>query len=414
MIKGSSKRQRCSPLFLILAVSLSLLSTACKSAPEAEGEFPGMPVQLETLSAERVEESSVFVGSLEAARIIEVLPEASGQIEQMLVEAGQTVSAGQTLMVLKPDQARPKYETALVAVEVAIGQRDAALEQIEIAKSERDSAQASVDLASSGIARLKMLVDQGAVAEFKLDEGIQKQKLAQNQLIVAEKQIGTAKLGVQQAETAIRQAQAQAETALVELESKDVVSPISGVVDNLPVKRGDYVSAGQNPVAKVAQTDTLFLNLQVPANRSDQLQSGLSIELIDPTSDALLTAGSVDFVSPTVNNESQTILAKARFLNVDGKLRDGQNVQARLIWETQPGLLIPTTSITRVGGQEFVYLVNDDPYPDGKEFVNLVPVELGEIQGNSYQVKGGLESGDRIAVSNILKLRDGVPILPES
>ena len=61
-----------------------------------------------------------------------------------------------------------------------------------------------------------------------------------------------------------------------------------------------------------------------------------------------------------------------------------------------------------------MFLVDDEPNENEQEVVRLSPVELGAIQGNSYQVMAGLEAGDRIAVSNILKLRDGVPIQPES
>ena len=167
-------------------------------------------------------------------------------------------------------------------------------------------------------------------------------------------------------------------------------------------------------MAKVAQMEAVFLNIEVPSNRSMQLRTGLTVELIDPTSKEQLATGSLTFVSPTVNTEGQTILTKARFRNPDGNLRDGQNVQARIIWETQPGLLIPTTAISQVGGKSFVFLVDDEPNENEQEVVRLSPVELGAIQGNSYQVMAGLEAGDRIAVSNILKLRDGVPIQPES
>ena len=58
--------------------------------------------------------------------------------------------------------------------------------------------------------------------------------------------------------------------------------------------------------------------------------------------------------------------------------------------------------------------VNNEANKNGQEVVNLTPVELGDLQDNSYQVISGLETGDRIAVSNILKLRDGAPVKPES
>ena len=107
-------------------------------------------------------------------------------------------------------------------------------------------------------------------------------------------------------------------------------------------------------------------------------------------------------------------MTKAQFRNPNGRLRNGQYVEARIVWETQPGLLVPTTALTRVGGKEFVYVLDDQPNEDGQTVVRLTPVELGDIQGDSYQVVSGVEAGDRIAVSNILKLRDGVAVEPNS
>jgi RND family efflux transporter MFP subunit len=184
-------------------------------------------------------------------------------------------------------------------------------------------------------------------------------------------------------------------------------------LDTLPVKLGDYVSTGQ-AIAKVTQLDALSLNIQVPSNRASELRTGLTVELLDPNSKEQLATGNLTFVSPTVDTQAQTILTKAQFRNPNGRLRNGQYVEARIVWETQPGLLVPTTALTRVGGKEFVYVLDDQPNEDGQTVVRLTPVELGDIQGDSYQVVSGVEAGDRIAVSNILKLRDGVAVEPNS
>lgn len=403
-----------SPLIVGTAISLSLLSTACRSSPDANAAFPGLPTQVETLRSDTIEESSTFVGTLEAVQIVEIFPESQGRIDQILVEAGQEVKAGQVIMVLRPDQTGPQYEASLAGVDVARTNRDTAVKQLEIAKAQRDTARAEFELYKTYIPRLQRLFEEGAIEQLRLDEGLQQQEVSRTQLFAAEEQVATAELAVTQAEATIRQNQFQAQAALVDVQDKAVVAPIAGIVGNLPVKLGDYVNSGQTIVAKVSQTESLFLNLNVPANSSSDIRTGLAVELTDPTGETLLTTGSLTFVSPTVEAEGQTILAKARFRNVEGKLRDGQNVQARIIWETQPGVLIPTTAISRVGGKDFVFLVDETPNEAGQEVVRLSPVELGDIQGDSYQVLEGLEVGDRVAVTNIIKLQDGVPIIPES
>ena len=398
-----------SPLFLGTAISLSLLSASCRSTPEAEASVPAVPVKLATLQSDTVKDSSKFVGNLEAVQIVEVRPEIQGRIEQILVEPGQEVGAGQSVMVLKPDQTVPDYEGSLAGVEVAIGSRDNAVKGLDIAKAQLDTARAQLEYDSVNVTRAQQLVEAGALGQIRLDEAVTLQEASQNAVITAEEQVAAAQVQIQQADASIRQAQAQADASFVSVEFKEVVTPIAGVVDDLPVKLGDYVSTGQ-PVAKVTQLDALILNLQVPSNRSAELRTGLTVELLDPVSKEQLATGSLTFVSPTVEAEGQTILAKAQFRNPDGNLRDGQAVEARIVWDTQPGILVPTTAITRVGGQNFVFVVDKEADENGQEVVHLTAVELGDIQDGNYQVMSGLEQGDRIATSNILKLSDGVPV----
>ena len=402
-----------SPLFLGTAISLSLLSASCRSTPEAEAAVPAVPVRLATLQSDTVKESSKFVGNLEAVQIVEVRPEIQGRIEQILVEPGQEVGAGQSVMVLKPDQTVPNYEGTLAAVDVAVGSRENAVKGLDIAKAQLETARAQLEYDTVNVTRAKQLVAAGALGQIRLDEALTLQEASQNAVITAEEQVAAAQVQIQQADASIRQAQAQADASLVSVEFKEVVTPISGIVDDLPVKLGDYVSTGQ-PVAKVTQLDALLLNLQVPSNRSAELRTGLAVELLDPVSKEQLATGSLTFVSPTVEAEGQTILAKAQFRNPDGNLRDGQAVEARIVWDTQPGILVPTTAITRVGGQNFVFVVDEEADENGQEVVRLTAVELGDIQDGNYQVMSGLEQGDRIATSNILKLSDGVPVEPGS
>jgi RND family efflux transporter MFP subunit len=347
---------------------------------------------------------------LEAAEKAEVRhSDTRGQVQEILVASGDRVEAGETLMVLSPDQTAPQLDASLAGVDVAIGARDNALKALDVAKAQLDSAQSTARVDSVNAERSRQLASQGAISQLNFDEAVRRAEVSRNNVTAAQEQVAAAEVQVQQAEASIRQAQAQADAAQISVSLRNVVSPIAGVLDNIPVKVGDYVNTGE-AVARVTQLDALLLNLQVPSNRGPRLRTGLPVELLDPNSQEVLATGSLSFVSPTVDPQAQTILTKAQFRNPNGKLRDGQYVRARIIWESQPGLLIPVNSVTRVGGRNFVYVVAEQPNENGQTVVRLTPVELGDIQGNSYQVISGLEQGDRIAVSNILKLQDGVAI----
>ena len=86
-----------------------------------------------------------------------------------------------------------------------------------------------------------------------------------------------------------------------------------------------------------------------------------------------------------------------------------QYVRTRLIWSRQPALTVPVLAVNRLAGQHFVFVAE----PAEQGFVaRQKPVTLGEVIGEEYVVSGGLQSGQRVIVSNLQKIGDGVPVKP--
>jgi multidrug efflux pump subunit AcrA (membrane-fusion protein) len=116
-------------------------------------------------------------------------------------------------------------------------------------------------------------------------------------------------------------------------------------------------------------------------------------------------------VAPRVDESTQTVLAKSLLRDVPPSLRVEQYVRARIVWQTTPGLSVPVVAVTRVSGQHFCFVAE----PQGDGFVaRQRPVRVGEIVGDDYRVVSGLKPGDRLIVSGIQKLGDGVPVRPEA
>ena len=164
--------------------------------------MPAVPVKLETLQSDTVKDSSKFVGNLEAVQIVEVRPEIQGRIEQILVEPGQEVGAGQSVMVLKPDQTVPNYEGSLAGVDVAIGSRENAVKGLDIAKAQLETARAQLELDTVNVARAQQLVEAGALGQIRLDEALTQQEASQNAVITAEEQVSAAHVQIQHADAA--------------------------------------------------------------------------------------------------------------------------------------------------------------------------------------------------------------------
>lgn len=124
----------------------------------------------------------------------------------------------------------------------------------------------------------------------------------------------------------------------------------------------------------------------------------------------------VFFIAPNTVNQTQSVLVKALLDNSQARVRTDQFVRARVILDRRPGVRIPTTAVTRLAKETFVFVVEESRSSQSaqSQFVaQQKPVELGSIEGNQYQVLKGLQPGERIIISSLLGLRDGAPIIPE-
>ncbi|MBD0269330.1 MAG: efflux RND transporter periplasmic adaptor subunit [Cyanobacteria bacterium Co-bin8] len=393
---------------------------------------PGMPVQLETLETTTVIDFSEFIGSLDAPDSIEIRPEITGRISQIYVSQGERVAAGTPLVQLRPDQQQADVASVLASVSVARAAQANALSQVEAAQADRIAQEAEVNLQRQNFERTATLVERGALSEQALDEVRRDRDTAIAQLNAIDRRIQAAEAGLAEARAGVTQAQANADRANAQLQEATIVAPFDGIVGDIPARVGSVVT-NSDVLTTLTRNQSLNLRLSVPLERAPELRTGQRVELTDNQGNVVQT-GVVSFIAPRVEGGAQSILAEATFDNPSGQLRDGQFVRARLIWDQRAGLLVPATAITRLAGEPFVFVAEPpDPtaqppqqpgsaeqppagQPPAGQPPTLVaqqrPVQLGNIQGNDYQVLEGLSAGDQIVVSGVLNLADGVPIMP--
>lgn len=384
---------------------------------------PPLPVKVQTVESSQVRSTSEFVGTLEAQQRVSLQPQTQGRIERIFVSSGDRVTQGTPIVSLSLDQTTANVSSAIAVVNSNRAAVTTAQAQLEAKRADQVKAAADVKLQQVQFKRIQMLVTEGAQARQELDIAKNNLDAAIATLNAAQKQVNAAQASINQAQSNVQQAQAQVASSQVNQNQKQIVAPLDGIVGDFLVKVGDYVNTGGN-LTTITKNDLLDMRISVPSNNAAQLRRGLAVELLDANTGKRLTTGSINFISPQVNTSGQSILVKARFTNSNGKLRDGQYVRARIIWNQQPGILIPTQVVTRIGGQSFVYVVEEDKSNEkvvekdkSKEkpqfVVHQKPVKLGEVQSDSYPILEGIKPGDRIVVSNILKLRDGAPIQPQ-
>ena len=394
---------------LVIAFLASVLTTGCKGGetPAKATAAPAMPVKLLSLQSSPVEESSEFVGSLEALGRVDLKPEIEGRIVEIPVSNGARVKKGTPIVQLRPDQTQAQYASAIAKANSAKAAIETARAKLRSAQADRVRYASEVKLQKVEYRRSEELVNQGVQAKQQLDIAQNNQNTAIASLSAASQQVGAAKAALNQASADLKQAQADAAAANVNVSYKQVLAPISGVVGDFAVKIGDYANTSTT-LTTITQNDSMDMRISVPINRSPQLRPGLKVELIDAITQKPLTTGSMYFISPQVDSGNQAVLTKARFPNPNGSLRDRSFVRARVIWSQSPGVLIPTTAVSTIGAQNFVFVAEKGSSP----VVRQRPIQLGGISGQSYKVLNGVNPGEEIAVTQILNLKDGTAIKP--
>ena len=447
-------------------------TTAPAGAPGAAAQPPAVSVKLATVAATTVQDSTVFIGTLISPRFVTVKPQVEGRIVQILAKEGDRVQQGQPIISLQSDDAQSLLQQRQAALEQAnanlallkagtrpeqVAQARATLAQAQsklidaqsgselegIAQAEAQivSAKSAIDLAQSRANRYALLVKQGAVSQDSYAGYVNEQRNAAALLVVAQRKLdqlrqtrtadinsfsatvnqqqqnlqqqlnGSRPQEIAQAQAQVSQAAAQVRSAQVQLQYAKVLAPFTGTVGNIPLKVGDYAAKG-DALTTLTKNDSFDLNLSIPFDRSKQLRAGTAVELLDANGKSI-EMGKIGFIAPNATAASQTILAKANFANSSGQLLNNQSVQARVVWDRRPGILIPVTAISRLGGKTFVFVADAGKQsPDGKSSLvaRQQPVELGAIEGGNYQVLKGLKAGEKIVVSGLLNLTNGVPI----
>ncbi|MBV8437648.1 MAG: efflux RND transporter periplasmic adaptor subunit, partial [Silvibacterium sp.] len=148
--------------------------------------------------------------------------------------------------------------------------------------------------------------------------------------------------------------------------------------------------------------------IYIPTERAAQVRQGLGVDILD-NSGRLIEHTAIDFISPQVDNQLQGILAKAPVHSAEATVRTAQLVKARVIWSVKPLPVVPVLAVTRLGGQAFVYVAQND---NGKFIAKQRAVKLGDTIGNDYAVQDGLNNGDKVIVSGTQFLVDGAPVKP--
>ena len=338
------------------------------------GNMPPMPVDIVLLEPKPIERTTEFVGTIKSRRQTSVQPQVEGYLTRIDVKSGDRVGTGAALM------------------EIDSRSQQAAMASLESVRTQR---QVDLTYAQQEADRAAKLLAAGAASQMDFDKATNAVKAAQAQLRTVDEQI--------------RQLR-------TDLAYYRVTAPTGGIVGDIPVHEGDRVTKS-TVLTSIDANQGLEVYLNVPVQDAPKLRVGLPVRLLDETG-APAAATAINFVSPSVDDSTQTVLAKVP-IAAPGGFRTSQFVRTQVIWSTDPGLTIPVTSVVRINGQLFAFVAEAGPAAsergesrgqDGALVAHQRAVTLGPVIGNNYVVLGGLKPGEKLIVSGIQKIGDGAPV----
>jgi RND family efflux transporter MFP subunit len=353
---------------IICLVLVGLAAVGCQkkaAAPPAGAGMQGLPVQTVAVSLSPVAQSSEYVATIKSRRSATLQPQVDGRLTEIRVHSGDHVQAGQAMMSIDPLHQQASVDSAFA--------------------TERQK-KALYDYTASEIERQRKLFEAGITSRDVYEQ--------------AQQAYGNAKADYESA-VALRKTQEE------QLAYYSIRAPFDGVVGDIPVHVGDYVSSG-TMLTTLDENKDLEAYIYVPTERAAQVRQGLDVDLMD-TSGKLLEKTRIDFLSPQVDSMLQGILVKAPVHATPEILRNAQMVKARVIWSTSPMAVVPVLAVTRQGGQSFVFVARQQ---DGHWLAHQTAVTLGDTVGNTYSISSGLNVGDKVIVSSTQFLVNDMPVMP--
>jgi RND family efflux transporter MFP subunit len=307
-----------------------------------------------------------FQSTLEAKDNVKLAAQVVGRIRSVDVQEGNQVNKGQLLYTL--EQMNEKK-----------------LKEAQIAKARLDTKNAQ---------RYVYLNEQGAVSKKTRDEYVTK---AESSLALKE--------------------------SLKALQDyKIITSPIKGTVTSIDIKQGSITSIGE-PIFNIIDNSVLEARVNIPVSLSGIIQMNEPVALLSKQGGRRIGEGRISFISPSINKGTQTFLIKALFMNQRGKLKHHQKVTVEIQGDSQTSLLIPSQSVFRNAGQDFVFKavgikeaeqrlgrkINTPKGFTGRITVQT-PIEVVTRGNGQSEVISGLQAGDKIVAENPRLLSNGMLI----
>ncbi|WP_170327721.1 efflux RND transporter periplasmic adaptor subunit [Ruegeria arenilitoris] len=361
-----------------LLTSLTVLLSGLTSLAAAQTNNP-VPVTVVTLEAQDVTLFSELPGRVAALGVAEVRPQVSGIVVERLFQEGGTVQEGDAMYRIDDDV----YDAQVQQATASVAQAKARLTAAE--KEEQ---------------RVAELLLRNVASQQAVDSAVAERDAAKAALLVA---------------------QAQLQTAKIDLQHTTIRAPLSGRVGRALATQGALVTAQQaEPLAVIRQIDRVYVDVAVSTqdvlrfNRAVASQTA-ALQTIDPTVTVSLADGStfdqtgtVLAAEPQVDPQTGVSVLRIEFPNPNQIVLPGMYVTAHLPVEVLRGaVLAPQQGVARNRRGQPTAMVVDENNTVAERILTVRGTE-----GNKWIVTDGLKAGDRLIVAGLQKIGVGATVAP--
>jgi cobalt-zinc-cadmium efflux system membrane fusion protein len=332
-----------------------------------------------------------------------------GRAVQVLVEPGQSVKAGQVVIVIdSPQIADLRGQLIETQAKLKLAEQNLARTSQSENRAALLQAKNKLDFAQSTLERKKRLAALGAAAGREVAEAEVEYKNAKAEYdYVSSIQVTREQ---QQAASEVEQTRAVVARLKQSLGALgagtggqdgrvSIVSPISGTVVDRHISVGQAVTQGSE-LMTVMNLSSVIIEAQLPESQAARAQTGQRLTARLPSLPDQPFEGRVESVGNAVDPQKRTVPVRARITNAGAMLKHEMAVEVRLATgERKAALLIPVTALVEDDGIKVVYVKEGGKY-------ERRPVMVGAINYQTVEILSGVEAGEEVVTAGAYQLKN--------
>lgn len=384
----------------IVATSQLLQKNAAARPNDREAQITTVDVL--TVQRASLKKQIILAGQTVPQAQVDIAAKYQGRIAEVNVNLGQEVTAGQVLVVQDTGDA----DIAVMQNQAAYRQASADAVTGEVTfRANYERAQADYQRAQTDYQRYKSLYDMGAISRQALDNSAQTLANAKATLDILANQMqsGSTPAAVEAARAAALRAAHSVDAAAKQRDDLVLTAPWTGTIAARQVEVGAMVQPGQKLLTLV-DNSKIYVDCQLSEQDMAGLAAGLDVNVqIDSLGRTF--PGKVIYISPVNDSQNQSFSVRVALSSPDPAIRGGMFARAVLSTVLRPDtLIVPKDAVLQKNGKTYVYIVNPQNAIEERQ------VQVG-LRGDQHtEILGGLNAGERVAVSNLSRLRQGLSI----